>query len=89
MAAVTSCENVLITFAQCNCETCMTFRKCPSEQLSQISVFADYLFKEETIDFYSRECFVIFKLNLLPKLKKTERPQNGTGYYKIIKRINV
>ena len=29
----------------------------------------------------------MFKLNLLPKLKK--RPQNGTGHYKIIKRVNV
>ena len=31
--------------------------------------------------------FVIFKLNLLPKLKKSKRPQNGTGHYKIIKRV--
>ena len=43
---------------------------------------------EETSEFYSRACFVIFKLNLLPKLKKL-RPQNGTGYYKIIKDVNV
>ena len=35
-----------------------------------VSFLADYLFKEETSTFYSRACFVIFKLNLLPKLKK-------------------
>ena len=33
--------------------------------------------------------FLLFKLNLLPKLKKSKRPQNGTGHYKIIKRVNV
>ena len=43
--------------------------KRPSEQFA-VSFFADYLSKEETSDFYSRPCFVIFKLNLLPKLKK-------------------
>ena len=30
------------------------------------------LFKEETSEFYSRACFVIFELNLLPKLKKVK-----------------
>ena len=34
------------------------------------SFLADYLFKEETSEFYSRVCFVIFKMNLLSKLKK-------------------
>ena len=34
----------------------------------QLVFFAEYLFKEETSEFYSRACFVIFKLNLLPKL---------------------
>ena len=43
--------------------------KLPSEQFA-VSFFADYLFKEETSEFYSRPCFVIFKLNLLPKLEK-------------------
>ena len=38
--------------------------KRPSEQ------FAVSLLQEETSEFYSRPCFVIFKLNLLPKLKK-------------------
>ena len=41
--------------------------KRPSEQFA---VSFLHLFKEETIEFYSRPCFVIFKLNLLPKLKK-------------------
>ena len=40
-------------------------------------VFADYLFKEETSEFYSRACFVIFKLNLLPKLKKLKDLKMG------------
>ena len=40
-----------------------------SEQFA-IHFFADYLFKEETSEFYSRLCFVICKLNLLPTLKK-------------------
>ena len=42
--------------------------KRPSKQF--VLGFADYLIKEETSEFYSRACFVIFKLNLLPKLKK-------------------
>ena len=46
-------------------------RKRPSEQ------FADYLLKEETSEFYSRACFVIFKLNLLPKLKKLKDLKMG------------
>ena len=37
--------------------------KPPSKQFS-VSFFADYLFNEETSEFYSRPCFVIFKLNL-------------------------
>ena len=39
--------------------------------------FADYLFKEETSEFYSRACFVIRKLNLLPKLKKLKDLKMG------------
>ena len=35
------------------------------------------LFKEETSEFYSRACFVIFKLNLLPKLKKLKDLKMG------------
>ena len=35
------------------------------------------LFKEEKSEFYSRECFVIFKLNLLPKLKKQKDLKMG------------
>ena len=63
--------------------------KHPSEQFAISFFCADYLFKEETSKFYSRACFVIFKLNLLPNLKKTKRPQNETGHYKIIKGVNV
>ena len=62
--------------------------KRPSEQFA-FSFFADYSFKEKTSEFYSRACFVIFKLHLVPKLKKTKRPQNGTGHYKKIKGVNV
>ena len=43
--------------------------KRPPEQFAA-TFFADYIFKEETSEFYSRACFVIFKLNLLLKLKK-------------------
>ena len=50
--------------------------KRPSEQFA-VSLFADYLFKEETSEFYSRACFVIFKLNLLPKLKKLKDLKMG------------
>ena len=50
--------------------------KRPSGQFA-VSFFADYLFKEETSEFYSRACFVIFKLNLLPKLKKRKDLKMG------------
>ena len=40
--------------------------KLPSEQ-----------FAEETSEFYSRACFIIFKLNLLPKLKKLKDLKMG------------
>ena len=43
----------------------------------QLVFFADYLFKEETSEFYSRACFVIFKLKLLPKLKKLKDLKMG------------
>ena len=39
--------------------------------------FADYLFKEKTSEFYSRVCFVICKLNLLPKVKKLKDLKMG------------
>ena len=42
-----------------------------------VSFFADYLFKEETSEVYSRPCFVIFKLNFLPKLKKLKDLKMG------------
>ena len=64
--------------------------KRPSEQFT-VNFFADYLFKEETSEFYSRACFVIFKLNLLPKLKKLKdlkMEHSGTGHYKITKRVS-
>ena len=35
------------------------------------------LIKEETSEFHSRACFVIFKLNLLPKLKKVKDLKTG------------
>ena len=47
-----------------------------SEQFA-VSFFADCLFKEETSEFYSRACFVTFKLNLLPKLKKLKDLKMG------------
>ena len=50
--------------------------KRPSEQFV-VSCLADYLFKEEASEFYSRACFVIFKLNLLPKLKKLKDLKMG------------
>ena len=50
--------------------------KRPSEQFAA-SFFADCLFKEETREFYSRAGFVIFKLNLLPKLKKLKDLKMG------------
>ena len=37
----------------------------------------DYSLKEETCEFYSRACFFIFKLNLLPKLKKLKYLKMG------------
>ena len=55
--------------------------KRPSEQFA-VSFFADYLFKEETSEFYSRACFVIFKLNLLRKLKKLKDLKMGQGITK-------
>ena len=50
--------------------------KRPSKQFA-VSFFANYLFKEETSELYSRACFVIFKLNLLPKLKKLKDLKMG------------
>ena len=50
--------------------------KRPPKQFA-VSFFAHYLFKQETSEFYSRPCFVIFKLSLLPKLKRSRRPQMG------------
>ena len=40
-------------------------------------VFFCRLFYEEMSEFYSRACFVIFKLNFLPKLKKLKDLKTG------------
>ena len=40
-------------------------------------VFFCRLLKDENSEFYSRACFVIFKLNLLPMLKKVEDLKMG------------
>ena len=45
--------------------------------LQLVFEFADCLFKEETCEFYSRACFAIFKLNVLPKLKKLKDLKMG------------
>ena len=50
--------------------------KRPSEQFA-VNFLQDYLFKEKTSEFYSRACFVIFKLNLLPTLKKLKDLKMG------------
>ena len=46
-----------------------------------------FISKEESNEFYSRACFVIFKLNLLPKLIKLKDLKMGQEYK--IKGVNV
>ena len=45
-------------------------------------VFLQTLFKEEKSEFCLRACFVIFKLNLLPKLKKLKDLKTGQNITK-------
>ena len=59
---------------------CKYSGKHPSEKFA-VSFFADNLLKEETSEFYSRACFVIFKLNLLPKPKKLKDLKMGVNVW--------
>ena len=50
----------------------------PAPQIMELYHFEWHSpFKEETSEFHSRACFVIFKLNLLPKLRKVKDLKTG------------
>ena len=49
-----------------------------------VSFFADYFKKRVLLKSGFRYLYTEFNT----KAKKTKRPQNGTGHYKIIKRVN-
>ena len=54
--------------------------KRPSEQFAVSLLWR--LYKEETSEVYSRVCFVIFKLKLLPKLKNLKDLKVGQDIIK-------
>ena len=58
-----------------------------SEQFA-VSFLQTIYLKKKRVKFTQERVLLSLKLNLLPKLKKT-KTQNGTGHYKIIKRVNV